>query len=229
MSAPGEAAPATLSAEWQAMADRTGRPFADGGAYASDEFADWDGCVAVLHGYGFTLHGAERFLRSKHMRWCADESSEGYGGATVAELTAYLGPDSSQWWSDFDMAPELVTASGEAAGPDAAADVSASLAEASAAERECDRMRDRVNIMVADGGQCRADIIDAIERIREDRDAAIVRAEKAEAERDAERAYRVAFHSMIANARGDVSAIKAPDARAVREAEARLRALGIEP
>lgn len=72
MSAPGETAPSTLSAEWQAMAERTARPFADGGAYASDEFADWDGGVAMLYGYGFTLDGAERFLHNRYRRRCAE-------------------------------------------------------------------------------------------------------------------------------------------------------------
>lgn len=285
MSAPGETAPATLPADWQAMAERTGRPYDQGGAYASDMFADWRGCVAVLRGYGFTLRGAVDFLRSKHMRWCADESSEGYGGATVAELTEYLGPDSSHWRSDFDMAPESVTASGEAAGPDAAADVSgdtmASLAHvaalradaererdaaiaqakvaearASAAERECDRLRDRERSIidacerVADGGQYRADIIGAIERIREDRDAAITRAEKAEAEREAEHRHKlevIAAFKLLGVQRmhakaawGDwrdcdqsekaarYDAAEAAEQR-VKAAESRLRAIGVDP
>lgn len=176
-------------------------------------------------------------------------------------------------------AAEFVDAIGRMAAERDTAIAQAKVAEAraSAAERECDRLRDRGR-----------SIIDACERIREDRDAAIARAEKAEAardkaramaseqparilgevlgylypgrvedgsriasavmldiehgiatlrdrakqaeaERDAERAYRVAFHSMIANARGDISAIQAPDARAVREAESALRALGVTP
>lgn len=233
MSAPGETAPATLSAEWQAMAERTGRPFDKGGAYASDEFSDWDGCVAVLHGYGFTLEGAERFLHSKHMRWCADESSEGYGGATVAELTAYLGPDSSQWRSDFDMVPESVAARDKA--------------RAMASEQPAQILVEILGYLypgrVEDGSRIASammlDVEHAIATLRD-------RAKQTEAERDAERAYRVASNHALAaaftlSAAPPICCVE--DAERVAElrdaartahaaavaAESALRALGVTP
>jgi hypothetical protein len=72
------------------MADTTGKPFADGGAYSSDCYASWSGIVTLLHKRGATLAGAETVLRSKHMRWCADQWPGAYGKATVKHFAAYL-------------------------------------------------------------------------------------------------------------------------------------------
>lgn len=79
-----------LPANWQHMAEVTGKPFAEGGAYSSDCFADWTGCVALLRERGATLNGARTVLRSKHMRWCSDSWGGKYGTASVAHFARYL-------------------------------------------------------------------------------------------------------------------------------------------
>jgi len=80
----------TLPPEWAHMAAVTGRPFAEGGAYSSDCYADWAECVALLRERGATLAGAEDVLRSKHMRWCLEGWDGEYGAATVEHFTRYL-------------------------------------------------------------------------------------------------------------------------------------------
>lgn len=72
------------------IAADTGRPFGEGGAYSSDCFEDWRGCVTFLLGEGLSEENCVAFLRSKHMRWCSDGSPACYGHATVADLTSYV-------------------------------------------------------------------------------------------------------------------------------------------
>ena len=79
-----------LPKAWQRMAEATGKPFAEGGAYSSDCYADWTGCVTLLRERGATLDGARTLLRSKHMRWCSDNRTGKYGTVSVAELARYL-------------------------------------------------------------------------------------------------------------------------------------------
>ena len=78
-------------------------------------FEDWPGCVSLLRDRGFSVEQAERFLRSKHMRWCSDGSSKGYGHTTAADLAAYLdrlqpAPD------DETLGPLVARMAEEAAG-----------------------------------------------------------------------------------------------------------------
>jgi hypothetical protein len=79
-----------LPKNWQSMAEETGKPFAEGGAYSSDCYADWTGCVTLLRERGASLDGARTLLRSKHMRWCSDEWRGKYGAASVAHFAHYL-------------------------------------------------------------------------------------------------------------------------------------------
>ena len=82
--------PRPLPPAWQKMADTTGKPWGtEGGAYSSDCFKSWVGCVRLLRERGATLTGAEEVLRSKHMRWCRD-AWNGRGLATVKHFGAYL-------------------------------------------------------------------------------------------------------------------------------------------
>jgi hypothetical protein len=72
------------------MAADTGKPFAEGGAYSSDCYADWTGIVWHLYQRGTTCAGAADLLRSKHMRWCSDKWDGARGTATVEHFARYL-------------------------------------------------------------------------------------------------------------------------------------------
>lgn len=84
-----------LPARWARMAADTGKPFADGGAYSSDCYADWTGIVWHLYQRGATCAGAADLLRSKHMRWCNDSFDGEYGTCTVEHFSAYLDKEPS--------------------------------------------------------------------------------------------------------------------------------------
>lgn len=84
-----------LPARWARMAADTGKPFADGGAYSSDCYADWTGIVWHLYQRGATCAGAADLLRSKHMRWCNDSFDGEYGSCTVEAFAAYLDKEPS--------------------------------------------------------------------------------------------------------------------------------------
>ena len=79
-------------AAWDAMIASTGKPFADGGAYGSNCYADWRGCAILLRMRRYSVSEAETILRSNHMRWCCDgrPTTEGYGKVSVATFAAYL-------------------------------------------------------------------------------------------------------------------------------------------
>ena len=101
----GKAAGA-LPKNWQSMAELTGKPFAEGGAYSSDCYADWTGCVTLLRERGASLDGARTLLRSKHMRWCSDNWGGKYGTASVAHFARYLdGSAEARRMAGIDKAP----------------------------------------------------------------------------------------------------------------------------
>ena len=79
-----------LPVEWEAMAINTGKPFGERGAYSSDCYADWRGIVWHLYQRGATLHGAETLLRSKQMRWCADNYDGKYGTIPVTFFAKFM-------------------------------------------------------------------------------------------------------------------------------------------
>ena len=98
----------SLPKNWQHMADVTGKPFAEGGAYSSDCFADWNGCVVLLRDRGSSLDGARALLRSKHMRWCSDNWSGKYGTASVAHFARYLDESAeARRMAGIDNAPSV--------------------------------------------------------------------------------------------------------------------------
>ena len=55
-------------------------------AYSFDRYASWPAVVAVLLRRGYTDRQTEEILRSKFMRWAADQSSARYGRATARDL-----------------------------------------------------------------------------------------------------------------------------------------------
>lgn len=56
-------------------------------AYSHDRYqGEWGACVALLLARGFTEEQTEAILRSKHMRWAADEAGE----ATAGALSRYI-------------------------------------------------------------------------------------------------------------------------------------------
>jgi hypothetical protein len=91
------------------VAADTGRPFGEGGAYSSDCFEDWRGCVALLFGEGLSEEDCVTFLRSKNMRWCSDGSPGEYGHATVADLKDYVGKLNQKYRAEwgFPVAPTV--------------------------------------------------------------------------------------------------------------------------
>lgn len=60
---------ADLSPEWDDLAARTGLPFGAGGAYQSDGFADWRGCVALFRDRGFSTVDDLRVYLDKCRGW----------------------------------------------------------------------------------------------------------------------------------------------------------------
>lgn len=60
-------------------------------AYSYDRYRSWRACVRLLKDRGWSGREAEAFLRSKHMRWCADSYGGSYGTASSATLRRYLG------------------------------------------------------------------------------------------------------------------------------------------
>jgi hypothetical protein len=59
-------------------------------AYSADNYRSWEGaCKEVLARYPDPAQ-AETLLRSKHMRWAADQSGAGYGCTPVTALRRYL-------------------------------------------------------------------------------------------------------------------------------------------
>lgn len=66
-------------------------------AYSFDRYRDWRACVALLLRRGYTERQAEAILRSKHMRWAADQSPNRYGRVTSADLARYLDKQKGNW------------------------------------------------------------------------------------------------------------------------------------
>lgn len=59
-------------------------------AYSFNRYASWRACVTLLARRGHTYAEAETILRSKWMRWAADQSSQRYGRATSRDLARFL-------------------------------------------------------------------------------------------------------------------------------------------
>jgi hypothetical protein len=59
-------------------------------AYSADRYRSWRACAAILLRRGMTEREAEAVLRSKHMRWAADEASISSRRVSSAALERYL-------------------------------------------------------------------------------------------------------------------------------------------
>lgn len=57
-------------------------------AYSADRYLSWTACAALLLGRGFSEDEAEAILRSKWMRWAADQADG--EKATVDDLANWL-------------------------------------------------------------------------------------------------------------------------------------------
>jgi len=58
-------------------------------AYSAGTYVSWYSCAAVLRERGLSDREVEAFLRSKHLRWAADEAGKSRG-ATSEDLQRYL-------------------------------------------------------------------------------------------------------------------------------------------
>ena len=76
-----------IAAQVQALAVRT----AD--AYSFDRYASWKACAAALLRRGYNDRQAEKILRSRIMRWVADNARHGY--ATSNDLLRFMDRDPS--------------------------------------------------------------------------------------------------------------------------------------
>lgn len=66
---------------------------ATGDAYSSTRYSSWLQCAVVLLRRGYSYEQAEAILRSKWMRWAADQSPMSYGKATSTDLIRFLDDD----------------------------------------------------------------------------------------------------------------------------------------
>lgn len=57
-------------------------------AYSADRYRSWAACALALSQYDERT--AEAILRSKHMRWAADEDGAEYGRVTSSALVRYM-------------------------------------------------------------------------------------------------------------------------------------------
>ena len=59
-------------------------------AHSFVRYASWKACAAAVLRRGYTDRQAEEILRSKFMRWAADQSDAPYGYATAQDLLRFM-------------------------------------------------------------------------------------------------------------------------------------------
>ena len=75
----------------QKIFNKTGKPFIEGGVYSYIAYGEknWKNIIKWLLKEGYTLKEIEEILRSKLMRWAADQSHNEYGNITLKDFLKF--------------------------------------------------------------------------------------------------------------------------------------------
>jgi hypothetical protein len=59
-------------------------------AYSADRYQDWTAVALEFLSNGYSEREAEALMRSKYMRWAADESEQEYGAVQASIVVGYV-------------------------------------------------------------------------------------------------------------------------------------------
>lgn len=66
-------------------------------AYSYDRFRSWNSVARLLLGRGYTMREAEAIMRSKWMRWAADNATASYGKIPARVIIEYMDGMIDRW------------------------------------------------------------------------------------------------------------------------------------